>query len=102
MNTTEMDTGVMMMTCVLPNFTASGLPTNISYTIRVGEAPGPDLTNEDLTLNAKDDPVFLTDGSALADSAIFTGEDSLLILTVNVAVTAPSQCPLTPPLSAGL
>ena len=99
MNTTEMDTGVMMMTCVLPNFTASGLPTNISYTIRVGAAPGPDLTNEDLTLNARVDPVFLTDGSALADSEISAGEDSLLTLRVSRAVTvlivsthSPSLC----------
>ena len=102
MNTTEMDIGVMMMTCVLPNYMASGLPTNISYTIRVGAAPGPDLSNEDLILNARFDPVFITDGSALEDSEISAGEDSLLILRVSVAVAAASQCPLTPPLSAGL
>ena len=101
MNTTEMDIGVMMMTCVLPNFTASGLPTNISYTIRVGAAPGPDLTNEDLTLNTQADPVFITDGSALEDSEISTGEGGLLKIKVSVAVSASSQCPLTP-LSAGL
>ena len=92
----------MMMTCVLPNFTASVLPTNISYTIRVGAAPGPDLTNEDLTLNARVDPVFLTDGSALEDSEISTGEGGLLKIKVSVAVAASSLCPLTPPLSAGL
>ena len=99
MNTTEMGIGVMTMTCVLPNYTASGLPTNISYTIRVGAAPGPDLSNEDLTLNTRADPVFITDGSALEDSEISTGEGGLLKIKVSVAVTAASHCPLTPPLS---
>ena len=69
------------MVCVVPNFTSpvSGLK-NISYTIRVGAVPGPDLTNMDLTLDVKPNPVFTEDGSAIVGSEM----GGLLFLTVSV------------------
>ena len=72
------------MTCVVPNFTSTviGLK-NISYTIRVGAAPGPDLTNEVLTLDMKPNPVFAEDGSAIADSQL----GSLLFITVSAILS---------------
>ena len=72
------------MTCVLPNFTSlvSGLPTNISYTVRVGAAPGPDLTNGDLILSGKKNPDFAEDGRALTDNEISIGEGGLLTIAV--------------------
>ena len=55
--------------CVVPNFTSivSGLK-NISYTIRVGMVPGPDLTKMDLILDMKPNPVFSEDGSAITEN----------------------------------
>ena len=62
------------MICVVPNFTStvSGLK-NISYTIRVGVVPGPDLTNMDLTLDMKPNPVFSENGSAIVDNQFSGG-----------------------------
>ena len=82
------------MTCVTPSFTsAAGLPANISYIIRAGYAPGPDLTNEALTLQAVPDPVFATDGSAIV---IFVGasehEIGSGILLINVCVHLSMFC----------
>ena len=69
------------MICVIPPFEVNGLPPNISYTIQVGAAPGPDLTDERLTLDVKPNPVFAEDGSAIEE-----GESGLLTIRV-------SQCP---------
>ena len=71
------------MICVIPPFEVNGLPPNISYTIQVGAAPGPDLTNGRLTLDVKSNPVFAEDGSAIDE-----GESGLLTIVV-------SQCPCT-------
>ena len=50
---------------MIPPFEVNGLPPNIGYTIQVGAAPGPDLTDERLTLAVKPDPVFAEDGNAI-------------------------------------
>ena len=93
------------MTCVLPNFTSlvSVLPTNISYTVRVGAAPGPDLTNGDLILNGKNNPDFAEDGRALTDNEISIGEGGLLAITVTnkFLVYFPSTLSSHSPLYAG-
>ena len=75
------------MTCVLPNFTSlvTGLPTNISYTVRVGAAPGPDLTNGDLILSGKNDPNFAKYGSALTTSEVPIGGGGLIAITVSLS-----------------
>ena len=75
------------MTCVLPNFTSlvTGLPTNISYTVRVGAAPGPDLTNRNLILSGKNDPNFAKDGSALTTSEVPIGGGGLITITVSLS-----------------
>lgn len=70
------------MTCVIPSFTsAMELPTNVSYTIQVGNASGPDLTNKNLTLSVVPDPIFATDGSALEK------RNECLIVNVSVQLT---------------
>ena len=93
------------MTCVLPNFTSlvSGLPTNISYTVRVGAAPGPDLTNGDLILSGKKNPDFAEDGRALTDNEISIGEGGLLTIAVTnkFLVYFPSTLSSHSPLYAG-
>ena len=66
---------------MIPPFEVDGLPPNISYTIQVGAAPGPDLTIERLTLDVKPNPVFAEDGSAIDE-----GESGLLTIRV-------SRCP---------
>ena len=68
------------MVCVVPNFTStvSGLK-NISYTITVGLVPGPDLTNMDLTLDMKPNPLFSEDGSAITENEM----SGLLLITVS-------------------
>ena len=75
------------MACVVPNFTSpvSGLK-NISYTIRVGAVPGPDLTNMDLTLDVKPNPVFPEDGSAIVDNQFSGG---LITLKVSLLCSVP-------------
>ena len=73
------------MICVIPKF--DGVPPNdISYTIQVGAAPGPNLTNGRLTLTVRPDPVFAEDGSAIVDNELIAGEGGLLTIVV-------SQCP---------
>ena len=74
------------MACVIPSFmSATQLPTNVSYTIRVGDAPGPDLTNEALTLKMVPDPIFATDGSAIVGGSEHTvGSGALLVINVSV------------------
>ena len=57
--------------------------TNISYTIHVGNAPGPDLTDENLILNLLPNPVFAEDGSALEDNHHIIGKSSWLTLKVS-------------------
>ena len=74
------------MTCVVPNITSftssvSGLK-NISYTIRVGAAPGPDLTNGALTLDMKPNPVFTEDGSAIEDNQFSGGLLTLIVSSI--------------------
>ena len=63
---------------MLPPFEVNGLPPNISYTVQVGAAPGPDLTNGRLTLDVKPNPVFAEDGSA-----VDKGESGLLTIRVS-------------------
>ena len=75
---------VTSMTCVVPDFASRVTRLkNISYTIRVGAAPGPDLTNGALTLDMKPNPVFSEDGSAIADSEV----GGLLFITVSAILS---------------
>ena len=74
------------MICVIPPFEVNGLPSNISYTIQVGAAPGPNLTDGRLTLDVRPNPMFATDGRAIIDNEIVAGEGGLLTIRV-------SQCP---------
>ena len=70
-----------VMTCLVPN-TTSDLTSNISYTVRFGSAPGPDLTSVELTLDLRPNPVFAEDGSALVDNDL--SDNDRLNLTVCV------------------
>ena len=72
--------------CTLPSFTVSGpeLKSNISYTLKYGAAPGPDLTVEALTINMRPDPVFAEDGSALSPTVFFSGRGGLLRINVSL------------------
>ena len=74
------------MACVIPSFMSdTQLLTNVSYTIQVGDAPGPDLTNEALTLSVVTDPIFATDGSAIVGGSEHTiGSGALLVINVSV------------------
>ena len=72
------------MTCVVPAFSSSSELTNVSYTIVVENAPGPDLSQESLILQTVADPVFAEDGSAIADSTYIIGSKSLLTLQVSI------------------
>ena len=63
---------------MIPEFEINGLPSNISYTIEVGAAPGPNLTDERLTLDVRPNPVFAEDGSAIDE-----GESGLLTIVVS-------------------
>ena len=71
---------------MIPEFEVNGLPSNISYTIEVGAAPGPNLTDGRLTLDVRPNPVFTEDGSAIDDNEISAGEGGLLTIIV-------FQCP---------
>ena len=80
------------MACVIPSFmSATQLPTNVSYTIQVGDAPGPDLTNEALTLSVVPDPIFATVESAIV------GDSEVLIINVSpcLGVAAVIDCEVT-------
>ena len=80
------------MACVIPSFmSTTQLPTNVSYTIRVGDAPGPDLTNEALTLSVVPDPIFTTVESAIV------GDSEVLIINVSpcLGVAAVIDCEVT-------
>ena len=68
---------------MIPPFEVNGLSPNdiISYTIQVGAAPGPNLTDGKLTLTVTPNPEFAEDGSAIDE-----GESGLLTIVV-------SQCP---------
>ena len=56
--------------------------SDVFYTIRMGNAPGPNLTLEDLTLEVRLNPVFAEDGSAIEDNQHIIGEGALLTLKV--------------------
>ena len=68
------------MACLVPAFFSSSELTNVSYTIRVGNAPGPDLSNAALILRTVVNPVFAEDGSAI----VLIGSNSLLTLKVSI------------------
>ena len=71
------------MTCIVPNTTISEMAiANISYTVRIGAAAGPDLTREDLTLDLRPNPVFAEDGSALESNELTGGGTTILRITV--------------------
>ena len=72
------------MACVVPAFSSSSELTNIGYTIRVGNAPGPDLSNAALILRTVVNPVFAVDGSAVMDARHIIGSNSLLTLKVSI------------------
>ena len=70
--------------CTLPSFTTSGpeLKSNISYTLKYGAAPGPDLTVETLTIAVRPNPAFTEDGSALFPTTFSSGTGGLLRIIV--------------------
>ena len=72
------------MACVIPAFSSSSELTNVSYTIRVGNAPGPDLNNAALILRTVVNPVFAVDGSAVMDYRPINGSNSPLTLKVSI------------------
>ena len=77
---------------------ATQLPTNVSYTIIIGDAPGPDLTNEALTLSVVPDPIFVKDGSAIVGGSEHTiGSGALLVINVSpcLGLAAGIDCEVT-------
>ena len=70
--------------CSAPSFstTMEAPVRDVSYTIRMGNAPGPNLTLGDLTLEVRLNPVFAEDGSAIEDNQLTIGEGTLLRLEV--------------------
>ena len=72
-----------VLTCIVPPLTSSTVRANVSYTVRFGNAPGPDLASSDLTLDVAPNPSFARDGSALEDSEFSAGEGGLLTITVS-------------------
>ena len=83
--------GPSVMTCLVPN-TTSDLTSNISYTVRFGSAPGPDLTSVELTLDLRPNPVFAENGSALVDNEFLAGEGGLLEIKVSLSVSDLHVC----------
>ena len=77
------------LVCIVPAFTAasssSETRSNISYTVKFGAAPGPDLTDTMLTLDLRPDPVFAEDGSALERREFPAGEESVLRISVSIS-----------------
>ena len=75
--------------CLLPNFSTvdSDLKSNISYTVRYGGAPGPDLTLTELVLHQRPNPYFPEDGSALSPTEFSPGTTGLLRITVSLTIT---------------
>ena len=69
---------------MIPEF--DGLSPNdiISYTIQVGAAPGPNLTDGRLTLTVRPNPVFAEEGSAIVENEIRAGEGGLLTILVSL------------------
>ena len=86
--------GSTTLMCVVPNFTRldsevlmrniSYTKSNVSYTVRYGAAPGPDLRVEELTIDVRPNPVFKEDGSALSQSEFTPGVGGLLRITVSI------------------
>ena len=72
------------MACVVPAFSSSSELTNISYTIHVGNAAGPDLSNAALILRTVVNPAFAEDGSAIVDARHIIGSNSLLTIKVRI------------------
>ena len=73
-----------MMICNLPNFTISESDlTNISYTVIFGDAPGPNRTRMQLTLELRPNPTFLEDGSALSQTEFSPGSGGPLEISVS-------------------
>ena len=72
--------------CLLPSFTTvdSEMKSNISYTIRYGGAPGPDLTLTELVLHQRPNLTFPEDGSALSPTEFSPGTTGLLRMTVSI------------------
>ena len=81
------DTNILV--CLLPSFSTvdSDLKSNISYTVRYGGAPGPDLTLTELVLHQRPDPTFPEDGSALSPTEFSPGTTGLLRITVSLTIT---------------
>ena len=78
--------------CLTPSFPSLEDPvSNVTYTIRMENAPGPDLTLENLTLEVRLNPVFAEDGSAIEDNELTIGEGSLLTLMVKKLNNIPSM-----------
>ena len=70
------------MICSLPRFTTQEL-TYISYTVRFGDAPGPNRTRAELTLESRPDPVFPEDGTALSQTEFSPGSGAALTISVS-------------------
>ncbi|CAI8038569.1 Plexin-A4 [Geodia barretti] len=55
--------------------------TNISYAVRFGDAPGPNRTRAELTLESRPDPVFPEDGTALSQTEFSPGSGAPLTIS---------------------
>ena len=78
--------------CLTPSFPSMEDPvSNVTYTIQMENAPGPDLTLENLILDVRLNPVFAEDGSAIVDNQLTIGEGSLLTLMVKRLNKIPSM-----------
>jgi plexin A len=70
------------MICSLPRFTTQEPDlSNISYTVRFGDAPGPNRTRAELTLESRPDPVFPEDGTALSQTEFSPGSGAALTIS---------------------
>ena len=73
------------MICSLPSFTTQEPHlTNVSYTVIFGDAPGPNGTRAQLTLESRPDPVFPEDGTALSQTEFFPGSGAPLTISVSL------------------
>ena len=80
------------LVCSTPSFPSLKDPvSNVTYTIRMGNAPGPNLTLENLTLEVRLNPMFAEDGSAIMNNQLTIGEGSLLTLMVKRLNNIPSM-----------
>ena len=81
----EVEASGSSITCVFPplNDDVETLE-NISYTIEVGGAAGPNLSLPALNLNLRPNPVFPEDGTALVDNEYTIGSNTVVEVKVGL------------------